>query len=246
MRWRGSASPPLAETRRDVSATGTAGSHPEEATRGVPAVGNERRSRARRAPEATDELVTRVHFDTALAQVESRGRGRRGAAVPPAESVSGRDAVGLASRSTPVNWVTADEMLLQTGGQDSLNARLDGLDGSSTPWGLRDPVDADGWGGVADRDGHEAAASHPAVRPGPAGAGRRRGAPHDRDRPARQPAGRRPPPGRARADPRRQRPSPTHPAERRRVDHGRLDEIGLLFRRVRAEVLAATNGEQRR
>ena len=37
-------------------------------------------------------------------------------------------------------------MLLRTGGQDSLNARLDGPDGSSITWGLRDPVDAAGWG----------------------------------------------------------------------------------------------------
>ena len=40
---------------------------------------------------------------------------------------------------------TYNEMLLRTGGQDSLNARLDGSDGSSITWGLRDPVDADGW-----------------------------------------------------------------------------------------------------
>ena len=41
---------------------------------------------------------------------------------------------------------TYNEMLLRTGGQDSLNARLDGPDGSSITWGLRDPVDASGWG----------------------------------------------------------------------------------------------------
>ena len=41
---------------------------------------------------------------------------------------------------------TYNDMLLRTGGQDSLNARLDGPDGSSITWGLRDPVDADGWG----------------------------------------------------------------------------------------------------
>ena len=41
---------------------------------------------------------------------------------------------------------TYNEMLLRTGGQDSLNARLDGPEGSSITWGLRDPVDADGWG----------------------------------------------------------------------------------------------------
>ena len=40
---------------------------------------------------------------------------------------------------------TYNDMLLRTGGQDSLNARLDGPDGSSITWGLRDPVDADGW-----------------------------------------------------------------------------------------------------
>ena len=37
-------------------------------------------------------------------------------------------------------------MLLRTGGQNSLNARLDGPDGSSITWGLRDPVDLGGWG----------------------------------------------------------------------------------------------------
>ena len=41
---------------------------------------------------------------------------------------------------------TYNEMLLRTGGQDSLNARLDGPDGSSITWGLRDPVVSDGWG----------------------------------------------------------------------------------------------------
>ena len=41
---------------------------------------------------------------------------------------------------------TYNEMLLRTGGQDSLNARLDGPDGSSITWGLRDPVASDGWG----------------------------------------------------------------------------------------------------
>ena len=41
---------------------------------------------------------------------------------------------------------TYNEMLLRTGGQDSLNARLNGPDGSSITWGLRDPIDADGWG----------------------------------------------------------------------------------------------------
>ena len=41
---------------------------------------------------------------------------------------------------------TYNEMLRRTGGQDSLNARLDGPDGSSITWGLRDPIDADGWG----------------------------------------------------------------------------------------------------
>ena len=113
---------------------------------------------------------------------------------------------------------TYNEMLLRTGGQDSLNARLDGPDGSSITWGLRDPVDASGWGASRGYDGHEAAAPHPAVRPCPAGARTGRGAAHDRDRPARQPADRRPPPGPARADARRQRPRPRHPAARRRVD----------------------------
>ena len=41
---------------------------------------------------------------------------------------------------------TYNDMLLRTGGQNSVNARLDGPDGSSIIWGLRDPVDADGWG----------------------------------------------------------------------------------------------------
>ena len=41
---------------------------------------------------------------------------------------------------------TYNEMLLRTGGQDSMNARLDGPDGSSIIWGLRDPVASDGWG----------------------------------------------------------------------------------------------------
>ena len=40
---------------------------------------------------------------------------------------------------------TYNDMLRRTGGQDSLNARLDGPDGSSITWGLRDPVDSDGW-----------------------------------------------------------------------------------------------------
>ena len=40
---------------------------------------------------------------------------------------------------------TYNDMLRRTGGQDSLNARLDGPDGSSITWGLRDPVDPDGW-----------------------------------------------------------------------------------------------------
>ena len=74
------------------------------------------------------------------------------------------------------------------------------------------------WLGVsADRDGHGAAASHPAVRPGPAGAGPRRSAEHDRDRPARQPADRRPPPGPPGAHHGGQRPRPEHPAAGRRV-----------------------------
>ena len=41
---------------------------------------------------------------------------------------------------------TYNEMLRRTGGQDSMNARLDGPDGSSIIWGLRDPVASDGWG----------------------------------------------------------------------------------------------------
>ena len=41
---------------------------------------------------------------------------------------------------------TYNEMLLRTGGQDSLYARLDGPDGCSIAWGLRDPVAPDGWG----------------------------------------------------------------------------------------------------
>ena len=39
---------------------------------------------------------------------------------------------------------THNEMLLRTGGQNSMNPRLDGPDGSSITWGLRDPVGA-GW-----------------------------------------------------------------------------------------------------
>ena len=41
---------------------------------------------------------------------------------------------------------TYNEMLVRTGGQDSINARLDGPDGCSITWGLRDPVASDGWG----------------------------------------------------------------------------------------------------
>ena len=41
---------------------------------------------------------------------------------------------------------TYNEMLRRTGGQDSMNVRLDGPDGSSITWGLRDPLFSDGWG----------------------------------------------------------------------------------------------------
>ena len=41
---------------------------------------------------------------------------------------------------------TYNEMLLRDGGQNSMYVRLDGPDGSSIAWGLRDPVDSDGWG----------------------------------------------------------------------------------------------------
>ena len=41
---------------------------------------------------------------------------------------------------------TYNEMLRRTGGQDSLNARLAGPDGSFITWGLRNPVDSTGWG----------------------------------------------------------------------------------------------------
>ena len=41
---------------------------------------------------------------------------------------------------------TYNEMLPRTGGQDSLSTRLDGPDGSSIIWSLRDPVALDGWG----------------------------------------------------------------------------------------------------
>ena len=41
---------------------------------------------------------------------------------------------------------TYNEMLLRTGGQNSINARLDGPDGCSITGGLRDPVASDGWG----------------------------------------------------------------------------------------------------
>ena len=40
---------------------------------------------------------------------------------------------------------TYNEMLLRDGRQDSLSVRLDGPDGTSIAWGLRDPVDSDGW-----------------------------------------------------------------------------------------------------
>ncbi len=41
---------------------------------------------------------------------------------------------------------TYNEMLPRTGGQDSPSTRLDGPDGSSIIWSLRDPVALDGWG----------------------------------------------------------------------------------------------------
>ena len=40
---------------------------------------------------------------------------------------------------------TYNEMLLRDGGQDSMYVRLDGPDGTSIAWALRDPVDSDGW-----------------------------------------------------------------------------------------------------
>ena len=40
---------------------------------------------------------------------------------------------------------TYNEMLLRDGGQNSLYVRLDGPDGCSIAWALRDPVDSDGW-----------------------------------------------------------------------------------------------------
>ena len=40
---------------------------------------------------------------------------------------------------------TYNELLLRIGAQNGLNVRLDGRDGSSIVWHLRDPVDADGW-----------------------------------------------------------------------------------------------------
>ena len=40
---------------------------------------------------------------------------------------------------------TYNEMLLRAGGQDSLSVRLDGPDGSFITWGLRNPVDSNGW-----------------------------------------------------------------------------------------------------
>ena len=41
---------------------------------------------------------------------------------------------------------TYNEMLLRTGGQDSMNVRLDGPDGSSITCGLRNPLHSAGWG----------------------------------------------------------------------------------------------------
>ena len=41
---------------------------------------------------------------------------------------------------------TYNELLLQAKHQDSLNVRLDGLDGSHMGWALGDPVASDGWG----------------------------------------------------------------------------------------------------
>ena len=41
---------------------------------------------------------------------------------------------------------TYNELLRRAGGQDSLNVRLDGPDGSSITWGLRNPVDSTGSG----------------------------------------------------------------------------------------------------
>ena len=41
---------------------------------------------------------------------------------------------------------TYNEMLVRSGGQDGLNTRLDGPDGSHITWGFRNPVDSHGWG----------------------------------------------------------------------------------------------------
>ena len=41
---------------------------------------------------------------------------------------------------------TYNELLRRAGGQNSLNARLDGPDGSFITWSLRNPVDSIGWG----------------------------------------------------------------------------------------------------
>ncbi len=41
---------------------------------------------------------------------------------------------------------TYNEILLRIGGQNGLNVRLDGPDGSSIVWFLHDPVDSGGWG----------------------------------------------------------------------------------------------------
>ena len=41
---------------------------------------------------------------------------------------------------------TYNEVLRRANQQDSLNVRLDGPDGSSITWTVRDPVDSDGWG----------------------------------------------------------------------------------------------------
>ena len=96
---------------------------------------------------------------------------------------------------------TYNEMLLRDGGQNSMYVRLDGPDGSSIAWGLRDPVDSDDWGASRIRMVTRLLPQSPAVRPRPAGTVPRRGAEqHDHGRPPPEPSDWRRPPGPARPD----------------------------------------------
>ena len=83
--------------------------------------------------------------------------------------------------------------------QDGVKVRLDGPDGSHIAWATADPVSPNGWEVLASHAAQSAAASHPAICPGPADAGQSRGVGRVRDRPARHPSGRRHPSGPGRA-----------------------------------------------